>query len=304
MKIAALIRAYHRPEQLDRLLERLSGALWAPYVHIDRKADIRQFAGSRDKAVFIADRVQVNWGGLSQVEATIRLFRAALRDPAVTHFYNMSGQCWPVKTDDQIRDRIAGLPAGSANLMERHAMPVEHKPLDRYTRWWSFDVQNRPAAALARRLFWRLPDRSLAGLRGIRLYGGGCWWLLERTAVERILAFLDANRWFWRRFRYTNCPDEMLFHSLMAPLGLTVGGPAPTADVWIEGNPHPETVTEAMHRAFVEGPALFARKYVDFRPDRRDGPEDAPVSRSSPPSDASAGPSTGRGARHRTPAAA
>ena len=63
MKIAALIRAYHRPDQLDLLLDRLGGALWAPYVHIDRKADAAQFAGSRDKAVFIDDRVQVTGAG-------------------------------------------------------------------------------------------------------------------------------------------------------------------------------------------------------------------------------------------------
>lgn len=266
MKIAALIRAYHRPDQLDLLLDRLGGELWAPYVHIDRKADVEEFARSRDKAVFIDDRVQVNWGGLSQVDATIRLFKAALADPTITHFYNMSGQCWPVKSDEQIAATIGAMPAGSANLIEMHAMPVSHKPIERYTRYWLHDVRNPVAWRIASRLFPRRPDRSLKTLRQIPLYGGGCWWLFERETVVEIMTFLAANRWYWQSFRHTDCPDEMLFHSLMKPLGIHVGGPSPTADTWIEGKAHPETVTEAMHRDFVAGPALFARKYVDFHP--------------------------------------
>lgn len=266
MKIAALIRAYHRPEQLALLLDRLSGDLWAPYVHIDRKADIRLFDASRGKALFLENRVQVNWGGMTQVEAAMLLLRAALSDPAITHFYLMSGQCYPVKTDAQIRARISSLPVGTANLMERIAMPVSHKPLQRYTRRWLHDVRNPIAWRILRRLFPRLPDQPLSKLRGIELYGGSCWWLFERESVEKMLAFLEHNRWFWRLFRYSDCPDEMLLHSLVAPLGIHIGGDTPTADTWIQGKAHPETVTEAMHREFEAGPALFGRKYVDYHP--------------------------------------
>lgn len=266
MKIAALIRAYHRPDQLALLLDRLDGELWSPYVHIDRKADIRLFDALRGKAVFLEDRVRVNWGGLSQVDAVMLLLRAALRDPGITHFYLMSGQCFPVKTDAQIRERIRSFPIGAANLMERTAMPVSHKPLQRYTRRWLHDVQHPVAWRIARRLFPHLPDQPLSKLRGIQLYGGSCWWLLERETVEKMLTFLEHNRWFWRLFRYSDCPDEMLLHSLVAPLGIRIGGDTPTADIWVQGKAHPETVTKAMHREFVAGSALFGRKYVDYHP--------------------------------------
>ncbi|SEM45624.1 Core-2/I-Branching enzyme [Sphingomonas gellani] len=266
MKIAALIRAYHKPEHLDVLLDRLAGPLWAPYVHIDRKADMGMFDRSLGKATFLADRIQVNWGGLSQVEATVMQFREALRDPEITHFYNMSGQCYPVKSDADIEARIAGLAPGTANLIEMHAMPASHKPLKRYQRRWPHDVRNPLARLVAKPLFACLPDRPLSRLRGIRLYGGGCWWLFERETVERIVRFLDENPWFWAEFRLSDCPDEMLFHTLLAPLGVTVGGDAPTGDIWVQGKAHPETITPAMHAAFIAGPALFARKYVDFHP--------------------------------------
>lgn len=266
MKIAALIRAYHRPEQLDLLLDRLSGGLWAPYVHIDAKSDIAAFAASRGKAVFLDERVQVNWGGLTQVDASVRLLREALRDPTVTHLYNMSGQCYPVKGDAEIEARLAAHPAGTANLMEMHAMPVSHKPLKRYTRRWPHDITHPVARASARLLFRFLPDQPLARLRGIELVGGGCWWLFERAAAEKLLAFLDGNPWYWDLFRHSDCPDEMLPHSLVKTLGITIGGGQPTGDVWLENTAHPETITPAMHRAFADGEALCARKYVSWHP--------------------------------------
>ncbi len=263
MKIAALIRAYHRPDQLALLLDVLKDELWAPYVHIDRKSKKSEFGGG---AVFVDNRVQVNWGGLSQVEAVVRLLRVAYADPTITHFYNMSGQCYPVKTDAQIRERIAAMPVGTANFMELTAMPVSHKPIERFTRRWLHDVQNPIAWRILRKIFPRLPDQPLSKLRGIHLHGGGCWWLLEREAVGKILDFLDKNPWYWRLFKYSDCPDEMLLQTLMAPLGIHIGSTAPTIDVWIQGKAHPETVTEEMHKEFVAGPALFARKYVTYHP--------------------------------------
>ncbi len=266
MKIAALIRAYHRPEQLALLLDRLTGDLWAPYVHIDRKSDIGLFDACRANAVFLEHRVPVHWGGLTQVDAAVLLLRAALADPAITHFYLMSGECYPVKTDAQIRARIESLPPGSANLMELTAMPVSHKPLERYTRRWLHEVRNPTAWRILWRLFPRLRNRSLAGLRGIPLHGGGAWWLFERQAIEAFLRFIDDNAWYRRGFRHTNCPDEMMLHSLVAPLGIRIGGDSPTADTWVQGNAHPEPVTESMHAAFTESPALFGRKYGAFHP--------------------------------------
>jgi hypothetical protein len=265
LKIAALIQAHHRPDQLSLLLERLNGELWSPFVHIDRDSDIGLFH-KRNGAVFIDRRVRVNWGGLSQVEATRLMLREAFSDHAITHFYHMSGQCYPVKTDEQIRLRIEELGPGSANLMELTAMPVDHKPLHRYTDRFLHDVRNPLLKAALQRVFWRLPPKSLEALRGIRLFGGGSWWLLERDAVAKVLEFLDANPWYWRAFRYSASPDEMLLHSLMAPLNISISGDAPTAATWVDGRPNPETVTRAMHDEFVRGPALFARKYAGFHP--------------------------------------
>ncbi|WP_179209253.1 hypothetical protein [Haematobacter genomosp. 1] len=64
MKIAALVQAHHRPDLLEKLLDRLSGELWVRYVHVDRKSDIAPFRLFFERATFVEDRVKVYWGGL------------------------------------------------------------------------------------------------------------------------------------------------------------------------------------------------------------------------------------------------
>lgn len=266
MKIAALIQVHQNPRQLSRLLDRLSGSLWATFVHVDRKTAGSAFAGLHAKATFLTERVKVHWGGLSQVEAALLLLREAYRDRDVTHFYHMSGQCYPVKSDAQIAAAIGGMPAGSANLISLIAMPVSHKPLYRFTRHAFFDVGSPLLRKVLNRLAAYLPDRSLEELRGIELYGGTSWWLLERATVGKLLDFIDRNPWYVQAFRHSTSADEMLIHSLVKSLGITVGAGCPTAAKWIEGRANPEIVTAADHRRFVDGPAFFARKYADFHP--------------------------------------
>jgi hypothetical protein len=63
-KIAALIIAHKYPESLSRLLGRLSGTIWARYLHLDRKTDLSDFAGVIDSDVhMIEKRYRVHWGG-------------------------------------------------------------------------------------------------------------------------------------------------------------------------------------------------------------------------------------------------
>ena len=137
MKIAALIAAYHYPEALERLLDRLNTPLWKTYVHIDAKSQFSQFAHLKNKAHFFETRFPVYWGGFGLVKVTLLLLRIALEDTSITHFYIMSGQCFPIKNDEYI-SRVLGQSEG--NFMTYVRMPVSHKPLDRIEEWHFYDT--------------------------------------------------------------------------------------------------------------------------------------------------------------------
>ena len=267
MKIAALIRVHNRPQNLDTLLDRLNGPLWKPFIHFNRLFDNQGFS-SRARAAAIPQRVPVRWAGWSMVEATLHLMRAALRDPEITHLYLLSGQCYPLRTDAEIERAIDELPKGEANLLTIGPMPALTKPLTRLTRWHFYDLPLGPLATLVENNEYRLPRRKIVErlIREMQLYAGSGWWLFEREAVERMLRYLDQNRWFLDAFRWSQVPDEMFFQILTVALKIPVSGDSPTYDHWVQGRRNPEVVTPEILQQGLATACLFARKFEGFYP--------------------------------------
>ncbi|WP_414172435.1 beta-1,6-N-acetylglucosaminyltransferase [Clavibacter tessellarius] len=107
-----LIYTFREPELLARTIRRL-----APHpvvVHVDRKVDQAPFvaalaAEDRDRVEFLADRVRVNWGGYSQVEAIRRLVAAGIaRARPEEHLVLLSGQDYPIRPVAELEAMLAG----------------------------------------------------------------------------------------------------------------------------------------------------------------------------------------------------
>jgi Core-2/I-Branching enzyme len=264
MRIAALIQAYHRPDLLDHLIDRLNGDLWQVYVHLDKKSDAAAFSHLSPKLRSFQSVYRIHWSSFGQVLATLCLMRRALEDSSNTHFYLMSGQCFPVKTDEQI---AALLEAEAGNFITVVKMPVSHKPLQRLTHWHFHDatavgIDNITFKKMAQKISKRLPQRSVTKtLQGMQPYGGTGWWLLNREAVSAVLRFLDNNRWYLNAFRWSLAPDEMFFQTIIANLGVRPDRMAPTFAKWIEGEPHPLLVSDAILREAKASWHLMARKF-------------------------------------------
>jgi hypothetical protein len=109
VRIAYLILAHHRPRQLARLVDRLSGPETRFFVHFDASAADAAFdegaailAGRGD--VEFVPRIVCAWGDMSLVDAAMETVKAALAsgfrfDVAVL----LSGQDYPIKSNDRIR---------------------------------------------------------------------------------------------------------------------------------------------------------------------------------------------------------
>jgi Core-2/I-Branching enzyme len=259
--IAALIAAHDNPEALERLLNRLDTPLWTAYVHIDAKSQFSRFSHLKNKAQFSDVRIPVYWGGLGLVKGTLRLMRMALDNPATTHVYLMSGECFPIKEDDYIR-RI--LSQSDGNFLTYVKMPIWHKPLDRLERWHFSDTNNVLAQKLFRKISWYVPRRDVNNLlRGIQPFGGSAWWLLNRETGVKILDYLQNNKWYIHAFRNTFCPDEIFFQTLVLHLGITPDRVSPTATKWKPGAAHPEIVTPAILDEMKKDWHFSARKFVN-----------------------------------------
>jgi hypothetical protein len=267
MRIAALIQAYHRPDLLAHLIDRLSGNLWQVYVHLDKKSNAADFFHFTPRVRSFESIYRVYWGSFSHVLATLDLMCRALEDPSNTHFYLMSGQCYPVKSDEQI---AALLEAEAGNFITMLKMPGSHKPLHRLTRWHFHDakavgIDNAALKKIAQKIFNRLPQRDIAKtLRGMQPYGGTAWWMLNRKSASAVLSFLDSSPWYLNAFRWSLVPEEMFFQTIIAKLGIRPDRMTPTFTKWIEGASNPLPVNETTLSEAKASWHLMARKFNDI----------------------------------------
>ena len=98
--LAYLIVAHHQPEHLARLIQALDDQHSYFFVHIDGKVGLAPFQAAvpvRDNIIFVANRVVVEWGKLSVIEAILSAVRAALASGPFTYYTVLSGSDYPIK---------------------------------------------------------------------------------------------------------------------------------------------------------------------------------------------------------------
>lgn len=107
MKFAYLILAHGSFELLKELLKAIDAPENDIYVHLDRKAgdiDVAPFMDvvKYSKLVFIRKRVNVKWGKISIVEATLNLMEEAVEGD-YDYLHLLSGVDFPIKSNDYIQ---------------------------------------------------------------------------------------------------------------------------------------------------------------------------------------------------------
>mgnify|MGYP000070345404 CR=1 FL=1 len=268
MKVAGLILAHHKPESLARLIEVIEEYGWNSYVHLDAKSDLGNFISSTGNAVLLSERFSVHWGGWTVVHATLGLMREALEVEENTHFYLLSGQCYPIKSAEDMHARVASAKYGG-NFITIRKMPTRDKPLTRLSRW-SINAGNFPVnlPPLLNKVIRLLAPRRNVGklLRGIEPCAGSQWWLLSRDSVDRIIDFVDANPWFLESFKYSHCADEIFFQTLFYHLGLQADEGCPTASKWSAGAPSPSLIDEMLYLEITSDWHFMARKFDAYYP--------------------------------------
>ena len=88
MKIAYLISAHTDPNHLERLIRALDDNQTEFFIHLDARADKKQFASivSHPKVTFLKKRTRVLWGDITQVDYQIELLRTCLKSKNRAHF--------------------------------------------------------------------------------------------------------------------------------------------------------------------------------------------------------------------------
>ncbi|BDT58214.1 glycosyl transferase [Massilia varians] len=215
MKQVFLICAHKDVEQLNALVEALSDPDFTVYVHLDRKSALDP-ADLHRAARQVAPRIDVRWGGFSQVEATLVSLRQILREqPDFDKLVFLSAQDFPLLPNALLKRELVRL--------KEHEL-LETAPIR--PGGWNVDFRyqffyregggqlERLACGLANRVL-RATGRRRRMPDGFAPHGGSSWWALSRGCVAEVLRLLDAHPRLTRFMRTVQCPDEMLFQTLV-----------------------------------------------------------------------------------------
>jgi hypothetical protein len=267
MNIAYAIFAHRDGPQLARLLSRVYAAENLYYVHVDaRRPDVRraaeEFASKTpSRNVHLLPSRRIVWGGWSLARAQLAAMRSALGDERHwDYFINLSGQDYPLRTQQTIRASLAQSPPGS-NFMEVLDFERARPTIAPRVQYCHIEIGSRL-------LRLRLPRRPL---KGIKLYWGSNFGVFSRAFCRHLLDSPLAAR--CRRYlRLAKLPEEFLFQTVLMNSPEFAGTLVPRHQrliSWHEkDNPHPKVFTITDIDALMRADAWFARKF-DLRIDEQ-----------------------------------
>lgn len=272
-RYAVHILAHDKPWLFADLVGSLTHELIDIHAHIDRSVAQDPFerclpAGSTVRFVPARRRVNVRWGGFSQIRATFASLDIAHAGRGRHHRHSLlSG------TDVLLRPLPHLLQQWSTDRqfirIDRRIDTAGQSLSDKVSRW---HFPDQPTLARLR-LSGRIPRRIDTT---VPLYHGSQWWSLTDGAVAAVRATIDAHPIWLARQRFSLCPDEFVVHSaLMAGAYRTSvvqdyssGTSEPDRIIhgqhfidWSDPKAvRPPELTEHALGAALAGPAMFARK--------------------------------------------
>lgn len=269
MKQVFLIQAHKDLDQLNTLVEQLHDDDFLVYVNLDRKCAIDP-AGVDPRARLVRKRIDVHWGGFSQVQATLNsLDQIVAEVPEFDKVVFLSAQDFPLLSNAALKDELARLTRHE--LLDTVA--IGHAP-GQWATGYRYQYFYRDHGGAAGRLLCSLLNKAMraAGFErrmpgGMQPWGGSSWWALSRDCVCALLERVRREPGTVRFFRSVACPDEMFFQTMVmnSPFRARVLGRNFRYVQWPEnGARNPKVLDEAdferVAAAREAGNAHFCRK--------------------------------------------
>jgi len=252
------LTVHRNPDQVKRLVRRLTHPRVDIYLHVDRRIDPAPYATAG--ATIHPDPTPVVWGSWDLVEATQRLLEFARQRGRYSHFTHLSGQDYPLLPIDRIVEAI-----GSS---QGQILDMQWSKQDRSHRWAPYSVTTSdPVAHFLQRLYMRylryvLRRRSRPLPEGLSFACGSALWTLTDQAVDWIFRFVRTRPDVPRFFRNTLNTSEMFYQILLqaSPFRDQLGEHRHYID-WNAGLSHPKTLGVEDFPALAASHQWFARKF-------------------------------------------
>jgi hypothetical protein len=263
MKTAYLILTHKEPQQLKRLIDRLTDETVDVYIHLDKKVDKHIFEEvfALPNVFYVANRVKVNWGGFSIVKATLHGFKEIIDSGIKYHYVNLiSGEDYPIQSQQTINNFFAEHP-GKA-FMEYLSVEKEWtEAIPRIRKYFLTDYKFPGSTKLEWLINTVLPERKSP--LPFEFVGRSQWFSITHEQIKYILDFFKANRKFYRFFCFVWGSDEFVFQSILynSPFRNDMVNNNLRYIDWSEGGVSPKSLTMADATQLLSSDKLIARKF-------------------------------------------
>ncbi|MFM2409327.1 MAG: hypothetical protein RL481_155 [Pseudomonadota bacterium] len=265
--IAYFILVHRLPEQFKRMFQ----SIYVPgnqyLVHVDRssgselQADIAAFLAPYQNTAMLESRPAV-WGGYSLVDAELRGMAQLLKmNAGWTHYINLSGQDFPLKTQPYIADFLRAH-KGSQFIRFANQVKVRPETLNRISHFF--------VEAFGRIFRTGIPRRAMTG---VTPYVGTQWKVVTRAFCEYACSSAEAKP-FRKFFRHSLIADESFFQTLMMNSGrhgTVINDDMRTID-WV-----PDGDIKLRPRTFGKSDAMRLTLSADFFARKFDANEDSVI---------------------------
>ncbi len=225
-KIAFILLCHQNPKAVIAQAERLTKTGDYVAIHYDARAAREDYAAIKSSLtstpnVVFSKRIKCGWGEWSLVRASLNALTAAeTAFPDATHFYLISGDCMPIKSNNYARAFLDEKPVDyieSVNFftsgwiktgIKEDRLFYRHYFNERKQKSWFYRTLN-----FQRRFGLK---RDIPSDLDIMI--GSQWWCLRRSTVEKILEFIKTRKDVMRFFSTTWIPDEIFFQTIVRHL--------------------------------------------------------------------------------------
>ena len=268
---AYLIMAHEHFDFLEELLLSLDDKRNDIYLHIDLKAgdfDEKRFSSLLSLSrLFFTERLNVHWGGYSQIACELLLLKAASREHYL-YYHLLSGSDFPLKSQDYIH-AFFEVHAGKEFLSFDSVTAPEVR--ERISLWHFFRESRFPLAEPFDHiltLFQRFLHIDRLKKEDIHIRKGANWFSITDGLAQYVL---EQEGWIQEHFRHSVCADELFLQTLAAASSFrdriydesgSSGMPNLRYIDWTRGSGNsPYTFQEDDRDFLLSLPHLFARKF-------------------------------------------
>lgn len=276
-KLAILILAHKNPTQLAKLVKEFDDERFDTFVHIDSKSSMQFIAPkllhSECHVLENSKRVTTYLNDFSLIDATMRLVKEAYSTSAYRYYILLTGQDYPIKSNDVIYKRLMekyptswidsyGLEEARQNGIE-WVENIGHKRFSQKTRrllqrmvgpkfyYSSYGKLTKVFAVVYDLIMSKVlkSSRQKIKLLGYTYSAGSHFWMLPDIAIEHIINIYDKDATLNNTFRHTAAPEESYFQTALSSF--------PQAII-----PNPYTQFESIDKE-MDNPALRLIKWYE-----------------------------------------